>query len=97
MSFDRTYLNRIHLGGEGGNSLWHYCDVNGDNVASVAGTTPNTTYFSTAYSNHGMKALAGDFFIIAPASNSGTPCIGYVPSDWDSNGASVIIAQPRFS
>jgi hypothetical protein len=35
--------------------------------------------------------------VATAATNTATPCLGLIPNDWDSNGATVMIAQPRFS
>ena len=99
MAFDREYLTQMAYGGKGGNSLWHYLDVNEDNIASAVSATPNTEYFKRAFTDHGIKARKGDILLIASieSGNTATPVIGMVPSNWDDNGASVILMAGRFS
>lgn len=93
MSFTMNKLSVIPVGGAGGNSLAFYHDTT-DNLASLAKTTVNKTYFGTAYTNHGVKLRTGDVILATYVSstNSATGIMLVVPATWDSNGASVIPA-----
>lgn len=96
MAFDRDYLTCMGYGGKGGNSIWHYFDVNADNVASIANATINTTYFLPAFLASGIVARTGDIILVASRTattqsvNTCTPIMLQVPSTWDVNGASVV-------
>jgi len=101
MAFSNDYFTQMGYGGKGGNSIWHYYDWNGDNVASLTGAGGDTAYFHNAYKNHGILGRAGDIILISsfktPPENVATPCIALIPNDWDSNGATVIIAHGKFN
>lgn len=95
MAFDRKYLSPMGYGGQGGNTVWLYHDINSDNIASLAGPGVNTAYFSRAYDDHGIAARKGDIILISafetPATNAASPCMAVVPNTWDSNGATIIV------
>ena len=100
MAFDREYFTQMAYGGQQGNSIWHYYDVNEDNLASLAAMTTNTTYFSRAFDDHGIVARQGDIILISAfetmAENVGTPVIAIVPNTWDANGASIIVTGSSY-
>ena len=98
MGFDNAYFTAMAYGGRAGTSIWHYYDVNGDNLASLVMGKINAGYFSLAYTTHGIKGRLGDIIFVsgpmyaASGVNSATPamCTFCVVDDWDSNGASVM-------
>ena len=94
MSFNCNYFSQMAYGGQGGNAIWHYRDYNDDNVASLAGGSVNAGYFSDAYDTYGIVARRGDIILVfsESAANVATPCMAAVVDDWDTNGASVIVA-----